>query len=522
MSRSMRAVLAASCLVALVWSGSYVVVSDAVDDSPLAQSGSATGPIDVAATESHQDPLALLEIDALIIGVPGRADPRRSTSSEVMAVDRPVVGDPAATSPPSFTDDSVAATSTEMATDATGARRTTTTARATTTTARVTTTTARATTTTVPVTTTTVLVTTTNSGGGAPAGSVQLRPGDAVANIVAGAPTGTTFWFNAGTYMGLQIVPKANQVFLGASGAILAGNGKANAFRSGNDNVEIRGLVIEGYEPAEKEAAIQPDGGAENWLVADNEIRYNSEVGVQVNGGWQIIGNFIHHNGRYGINGSGSGVLIEGNEISYNATDYGATGASGGTKFVDTFGIVIRGNYAHHNYGNGLWVYIDNVDPVIENNTLTANERNGIFIEISCGGIIRNNYVDGNGTVPKLPNWMGGSSGILVSLTPDVAVYGNTLIGNTKGIGMLNWDHPNVGNVSNCKSELRNLQVYDNSITQNGGAAAGIEAPVQTENVLSNWGNKVYSNIYILSGGAQFRLRGEWVSQQAWTNAGFN
>jgi parallel beta-helix repeat protein len=350
---------------------------------------------------------------------------------------------------------------------------------------------------------------------------VQLRPGDNVASIVSGAAPGTTFSFSAGTYQGVSIQPKANMVFVG-SGAVLVGNGRPYAFRSGAANVTIRGFVIEGYRPAEKEAVIHPDGGARNWSVVGNEIRNNGEVGVKANEGWRIVGNFIHHNGRYGITGSGSGILIEDNEISYNATEYGATGASGGTKFVHTSGLVIRGNNSHHNHGNGLWVDINNVNALIEHNRVVANERNGIFLEISCGGVIRNNYAEGNGTVPKNENWMGGSSGILVSVTPNVEVYGNTLVNNYKGIGALHWDHPNVGNVNACNPELRNLKVHHNSITQNGGAAAGIEAPIQTENVLSNWGNQFYSNTYQLSGGAQYRLRASWVSTQEWSNAGFN
>jgi parallel beta-helix repeat protein len=548
MSRITRGLLALSCVAVLTWSVNLVAAVDLNDqvsgdlaaerqgDTGFALSGDGVvlGAVASEVPVSSENGIALstvgpdgsvltgtgsevstvgtdvfafgLDADIADIAVAGisasQARPDRSTTTSRPAHPattrpvRPPTGDSTTTTVPSSTSTVPVTTTTKPP---------------------VTTTTVAVTTTTVPVTTTTV-----GGGGGAPPGSVVLKPGDPVVSIVAGAASGTTFWFSAGTYSGLSIQPKANQVFLGADGAVLAGNGKAYAFRSGAANVTISGLVIEGYQSAEKEAAINPDGGAVNWVVTGNEIRYNSEVGVKVNTGWQVVGNFIHHNGRYGINGSGSGVLVADNEISYNATEYGATGSSGGTKFVITTGLVLRGNYSHHNYGNGLWVDINNVNVLIENNTVVANERNGIFLEISCGGVIRNNYVEGNGTVPKLPNWMGGSSGILVSMTPNVDVYGNTLVGNDKGIGALNWDHPNVGAVTNCVPELRNLEVYSNSITQNGGAAAGIEAPVQTDNVLNNWGNQFYSNTYILSGGAEFRLEGAWISLQTWTNAGFN
>jgi len=496
-SRLGRGVLGVSCLALLIGSVSCVTAPGGFGSDSTERSGLISEPVGLAVAERGGTDLTVVDLDGVVIGVLG-TEPRGSSPQDFFGFDDPdwLRNGVVTSGTPTLT--TVVSTSTTKP---------------------------PVTTTTVPVTTTTtvaVTTTTTGGGGGAPSGSVVLKPGDAVASIVSGAASGTTFWFTAGTYSGLSIQPKANQVFLGADGAVLAGNGKAYAFRSGAANVTISGLVIEGYQSAEKEAAINPDGGAVNWVVTGNEIRYNSEVGVKVNTGWQVVGNFIHHNGRYGINGSGSGVLVADNEISYNATEYGATGASGGTKFVITTGLVLRGNYSHHNYGNGLWVDINNVNVLIENNTVVANERNGIFLEISCGGVIRNNYVEGNGTVPKLPNWMGGSSGILVSMTPGVDVYGNTLIGNNKGIGALNWDHPNVGAVTGCVPELRNLEVYNNSITQNGGAAAGIEAPVQTDNVLNNWGNQFYSNTYNLSGGAEFRLEGAWINLQTWTTAGFN
>jgi hypothetical protein len=149
-----------------------------------------------------------------------------------------------------------------------------------------------------------------------------------------------------------------------------------------------------------------------------------------------------------------------------------------------------------------------------------ANSRNGIFLEISCGGIIRNNYLEGNGTDEQYVDWMGDATGIQVSMTPDVQVYGNTLVNNAKGIGAIHWDHQNVGAVTKCEPELRNLRVYSNSITQNGGAAAGIDAGIQQAQVFGAWDNQFYSNTYNLSGGAQFRYQGSWISHQQWIDAG--
>jgi hypothetical protein len=387
-----------------------------------------------------------------------------------------------------------------------------------TTTAAITTTVA--TVTTVATATTAPRTTTAVGGTIAPAGAVTLRPGDDVNGLVAAAGQGTRFWFSAGTYQGVSIQPKSNMVFQGAAGAILHGNGKPFAFRSGASGVTIQGLVIEGYRPPSRAAVIDGAAGGRNWVVQGNEIRNNGEVGMKAYIGWRVIGNFIHHNGRYGLTGSGADLQIKNNEISHNAHEIGATGDSGGTKFVLTTNLILEGNNAHHNYGNGIWVDINNVNALIANNRSVANTQIGIFLEISCGGVIRNNYVEGNGTDENYRSWAGDAAGITVSMTPNAQVYGNSVIGNAKGIGAIHWAHPNLGAVTNCSPQLRNLQVYHNSVSQSGGMAAGIDASTDSNSVFGSWGNRFYSNSLSLSGGAQFRWRGTWLSAQGWANAG--
>src|SRR5688500_13106381 len=115
-----------------------------------------------------------------------------------------------------------------------------------------------------------------------------------------------------------------------------------------------------------------------------------------------------------------------------------------------------------------------------------------------------------------------GAAGILVSMTPDVEVYGNTVVNNTKGIGAIHWNHDNVDAVTKCKPQLRNLRVYNNTITQSGGAAAGIDASINQALVYGEWDNQFHSNTYHLKGGAQYRLLGTWFSPQAWAAAGHN
>ena len=402
---------------------------------------------------------------------------------------------------------------------------TTTPSKATTTKAPKTTTTTskpKSTTTTTSATKATTTTTKAPKSGGKRSGDVRFGPGDAVASVVAGSPTGTVFVFSPGVYSGVSVQPKAGQKFLGEAGAVLDGNGAKFAFRSGSPNVTVDGLEITDYRPLSRDGVIQAEPGARSWIIQNNHIHHNAEIGVKGTTGWRIIANNVHHNGRYGITSSGVDVLVEGNEIAYNAIDYGATGDSSGTKFVHTEDLVLRSNYVHHNFGNGLWVDINNRGYMIEDNTLVANSRSGIFAEISCSGTIRNNHVEGNGHGDTTPDYMSGS-GILVSMSPGVEVYGNTLLNNPGGgIGAIQWNHKNVGAVSKCVPDLKNLNVHHNGITQSGGAAAGIDASKNRDQVWSSWGNTFQNNTYKLSNGARFRWEADWISPDEWAAAGMN
>jgi hypothetical protein len=347
-------------------------------------------------------------------------------------------------------------------------------------------------------------------GSGNISGDVRFRPGDAVGSAVASSPEGTMFVFSAGVYVGVSVEPKAGQSFWGELGAVLDGDGAPFAFRSDAADVVISGLEITDYRPGLVEGVIQ-DG--RRWLVRNSHIHHNGEIGIHDLAEGRVIGNYIHHNGRYGIAGSGF-VLVEGNEIAYNANEFGLTGDSGATKFVYTTNLVIRNNYVHHNDGHGIWPDIDNVNVLTENNQVEANRGNGILYEIGCGpgGVIRHNHVEGNGFPERYADWMGDTAGIAISMTAGVEVYGNALVNNTKGIGGIQWDHPGLAQVQRCTPELRDLLVDDNLIIQSGGVAAGIDASTELDKVWSAWNNRFIDNNYQLSDGARFRWGGDWIT----------
>jgi len=219
------------------------------------------------------------------------------------------------------------------------------------------------------------------------------------------------------------------------------------------NNVIIRGLTIEKYATPGLTGAIggvstsfgYPTMGA-NWVIENNEIRLNHGAGIRVNFGWQILHNYIHHNGNFGMsagvgggNPDGSGtdpskILIEGNEIAYNnyahvKPQFGA----GGAKLLWTRGLVFRGNYSHDNAGMGLWTDTNNYDTLYDSNTIQDNTDEGAFHEISYSATIRNNKLLRNGYIyPSGTKWLYAAN-LLSSESQGVDAYCNTVEISARG-----------------------------------------------------------------------------------------
>jgi parallel beta-helix repeat protein len=188
-------------------------------------------------------------------------------------------------------------------------------------------------------------------------------------------------------------------------------------------------------------------------------------------------------------------VLVEGNEIAFNnfrgavRVGFGA----GGTKFVRTRELVVRGNHVHDNQGNGIWMDIENVSAVVEDNRVENNSGNGIMFEISYGAVIRNNYVAGNGFTN--PRWLYGA-GIFVSSSSDVEIYGNTVENNARGITAV---VQNRGFGSMGRYEVRNLYVHDNFITMDTGWT-GLGQNVGDNSYFTDKNNRFERNEYRIVG----------------------
>ncbi len=291
---------------------------------------------------------------------------------------------------------------------------------------------------------------------------VHIYPGDNINSIANNHPSGTVFMIH-GEHHAQEVSPRDYQVFIGDTGAVMDGDNWVNsAFSSGADGVQIIGLEIRDYNPGDNDGAIRAIGS--DWLVENCNVHNNDNVGIWLQDGDPVVrDNYIHHNGRIGLVILYSdGGLVENNEIAYNneGNDWGNT--DGGAKFWDNDGLVMRGNWSHHNRGPGLWADGGNINLIYENNLIEDNYANGIFHEISYDAVIRNNVIRRNGFGHDAWLWGGG---IMIASSSNVEIYGNTLEDNYNGIAMT---RQNRGSGEYGLHTLANNYTHDNTVIDSG------------------------------------------------------
>ncbi len=323
--------------------------------------------------------------------------------------------------------------------------------------------------------------------------------------------SGTVFRIN-GVHSKQSIQPRDGQVFVGAPGAVLRGDGAERAFSSSAENVVIDGLEITEYQSKKQDGAIQASGSG--WVIRNNNIHHNATVGVKIYkaDNATIDSNNIHHNGQLGISVAYStGSIVENNEIAYNNWEvaYSWGWEAGGTKFWATDGLIVRNNWSHNNHGPGLWSDYDNINILYEDNLVEDNYANGIFHEISYGGVIRNNIVRRNGFGHDA--WLWGA-GILIAASQDLDIYGNEVTDNYNGITLVQQDR---GSGAYGPYVVQNNSVYDNLIVNSGISGAARDIGSQA---IFDANNTFTGNDYV--GSSRWEWENRRVSWDTWRSYG--
>jgi parallel beta helix pectate lyase-like protein len=293
---------------------------------------------------------------------------------------------------------------------------------------------------------------------------ISVSPGQRLQRLIDRNAEGATFCLAAGTYvLRAPLRPKAGQRFVSIEPrkAVLTGRRVAGSFAfngAGAPRVELRGLVIRDFAAPDRGgyAAVKASRG---WRIIDNQIGPNIHSGIYHEAYAIVRGNTIQGNTVTGIGGFRAfRSLIVDNVIAYNGRSLARYRAAGG-KWTRSIGLVIRRNIFQHNWAVSLWLDIDNLDPLIEDNIIQDNAGKGILYEISCPGMIRRNLVEDNRLV-----------GISIVASRGVSVVGNHVARNGDGIQVSHQDRTAENTPrDNCRWVTGRVRVRENEITMTRG-----------------------------------------------------
>jgi parallel beta-helix repeat protein len=372
-----------------------------------------------------------------------------------------------------------------------------------------------------------------------PPAGIAILPGESIQAKVDANPVGTTFILKSGTHARQTVVPKDGNVFRGEAGTVLDGqNATQFAFRGHNgarwvNNVTVRNLAITKYAPPAQNGAIwggdDQAASTTGWTLDSLEVSYNANLGVRIGNRMRVLRSTLHHNGTVNIGGIGRAVLVDGVESSYgnNGCVNNPGFESGGSKFVKTDSLVVRNSFFHNNCGVGLWLDIENINYTLENNRVEDNVREGICIEVSYKGVIRNNSVSRNGwpNDPYRPNGWLWDAGIGIHASPDVEVYGNTLNENFQGIVIIQQPRnvttgdpyaPPGGFIA------QNIYIHDNIIYQrvaggDGSAGGGAVTDISDTAIFTSRNNRWARNTYYVGTNTRaFAWMNGWRTAAEW------
>lgn len=251
-----------------------------------------------------------------------------------------------------------------------------------------------------------------------------------------------------------------------------------------NPYVHIENIIFEKFaSPTTIGAA--GDINSFSWTFKHVEARYNHGAGLAGGNGTIFENIYSHHNGQIGVKAmarpggnppdpwKGKGPLVMRNsEIAFNNTNGYSGWESGGFKFGQSKNSTVVNNWVHDNYGNGIWLDVENENTQIYSNLSEHNASKGIFYEVSQGNgtKIYWNIVKDNGLFDgPYYDWRqeiveGNGAGILISNSEGAEVFQNLATGNLEGIVGLDTARNNDSHFGPTDFGVSNLYVHDNVI----------------------------------------------------------
>jgi mannuronan 5-epimerase len=166
--------------------------------------------------------------------------------------------------------------------------------------------------------------------------------------------------------------------------------------------------------------------GAEGTLIENSTFDHSSGAGLKISGPRMVVRrSTIRDNAGEGMQGNRTddavvtgNLFLRNNTAGFKVWDCGASCTVAGYKAAHTKRLTVTDNAFVDNASNGFWCDLGCTGAVVRGNVVRGG-YDGIFYEVSSGGLIEDNVVS------------GADKGIRVSGSDRVSVEGNTLVDNT-------------------------------------------------------------------------------------------
>jgi hypothetical protein len=195
-------------------------------------------------------------------------------------------------------------------------------------------------------------------------------------------------------------------------------------YARGRSHIVVRGIRVEHVSTDTWIGALSL---GDHGTVEDCRVEFNNGHGIAMDSNAVIVRTVSNHNGRIGIDLSGSNnCLIDSSETSHNSWRYGPAFAAGGIKLVSV-GTAFGNRIVRHTarFNNGYGIFFDTVASgnVIEASVLEGNMISEIQIEAAIGP----NWIINN-LILNTDNGQYETPSIRLLVSRDTYVYNNTIV----------------------------------------------------------------------------------------------
>jgi hypothetical protein len=350
-----------------------------------------------------------------------------------------------------------------------------------------------------------------------------INVGDSWQAAADANPAGTTFLCKGGTHVRQQVVPKANQRFVGEGTpgtrlCVMTGADQAQyAFRGSAAGVVLANLAIERYTGTSANGMVW-GSAASGWTLNQLELRDALCPGISMGDDFTVTKCYVHDVSPKGIGGHGfSGGLISCCTVERCnlrrglGRDYDPQYNAAGMKFGSVNGLTVALTLTRYNDGPGMWCDVGCINVLASRCEAVENSTHGFFHEISHAATYDRCIAHGNGYFFGSATPRGGQ--ITIVSSDNVTVTDCTLdaSAHTNRIGL--------GLYQDARATLYNVHVSGTSVDATGGAwaAVGVFNTTKAQAAL------VFGpgNAYTLSSpsAAMFRYGGQALTESAWRSA---